>query len=188
MKTNRRSSWRPNRFIQKKNKTKTPDKNDSEIQLVGVSQRVLGVLWPKHSSFLNKMNGLAAFSWEDHISHPKQQCSCLKWCTARTVDTDVNRDSLNQAMHREKVSHGRIFSLFDYGSLSSHRLTTRSGKALRWSAKGSRFDPLRLSSPSPSKLVAYGHCLETLPTQSLKHSNLSHSCPPEWRIILVVTV
>ena len=31
-------------------------------------------------------------------------------------------------------------------------------------------------------------CLVTLPTQSMKHQNGSHSCPPECRIILVVTV
>ena len=40
-----------------------------------------------------------------------------------------------------------------------------SGKALGWEAEGPRFDPLRLSFLFSSKMVVYGHCLVTLPTQ-----------------------
>ena len=42
-----------------------------------------------------------------------------------------------------------------------------SGKALGWYAEGPRFDPLRLSFFF-KKIVFYGHCLATLPTQLLK--------------------
>ena len=31
---------------------------------------------------------------------------------------------------------------------------------------------------SLQKIVVYGHCLVTLPTQFMKHQNDSHSCPP----------
>ena len=44
-----------------------------------------------------------------------------------------------------------------------------SGKALGWEAEGPRFDPLRLSFLFSSKMVVYGHCLVTLPTQFMKH-------------------
>ena len=44
-----------------------------------------------------------------------------------------------------------------------------SGKALGWLAEGPWFDPLRLSFFFPSKIVVYGHCLVTLPTQLMKH-------------------
>ena len=43
-----------------------------------------------------------------------------------------------------------------------------SGKALGWEAEGPRFDPLRLSFLFSSKIVVYGHCLVTLPTQLMK--------------------
>ena len=42
------------------------------------------------------------------------------------------------------------------------------GKALGWKAEGPRFDPLRLSFLFSSKMVVYGHCLVTLPTQLIK--------------------
>ena len=41
-----------------------------------------------------------------------------------------------------------------------------SGKGLSWSVEGPRFDPLRLS--FLSKIVVYGHCPVTLPTQLVK--------------------
>ena len=44
-----------------------------------------------------------------------------------------------------------------------------SGKALGWEAEGPWFDPLRLSFLFSSKIVIYGHCLVTLPTQLMKH-------------------
>ena len=44
-----------------------------------------------------------------------------------------------------------------------------SGKALGWEAEGPWFDPLRLSFLFSSKIVVYGHCLVTLPTQLMKH-------------------
>ena len=37
--------------------------------------------------------------------------------------------------------------------------------------------PVRFGSPVSSKMVVYGHCLVTLPTQLMKHYNGSHSCP-----------
>ena len=43
-----------------------------------------------------------------------------------------------------------------------------SGKALGWLAEGPWFDPLRLSFLFSSKIVVYGHCLVTLPTQLMK--------------------
>ena len=42
-----------------------------------------------------------------------------------------------------------------------------SGKALGWQAEGPRFNPLQLT--LSSKIVVYGHCLVTLPTQLMKH-------------------
>ena len=44
-----------------------------------------------------------------------------------------------------------------------------SGKALGWKAEGSWFDPLPLSFLFSSKIVVYGHCLVTLPSQLMKH-------------------
>ena len=44
-----------------------------------------------------------------------------------------------------------------------------SGKALGVEAEGPRFDSLRFSFLFSSKIVVYGHCLVTLPTQLMKH-------------------
>ena len=44
-----------------------------------------------------------------------------------------------------------------------------SGKALGRQAEGPWFDPLRFSFLFSVKIVVYGHCLLTLPTQLMKH-------------------
>ena len=50
-----------------------------------------------------------------------------------------------------------------------------SGKALcRYKQKD--FGSIRFGSPFSSKIVVYGHCLVTLPTQLMKHENGSHNC------------
>ena len=71
----------------------------------------------------------------------------------------------------------------------SYRFVSRCGLAVRRLAgKQKDLGSIRFRSPFSSKIVVYGHCLVTLPTQLMKHENGSQNCPPSCRIILVVTV
>ena len=58
----------------------------------------------------------------------------------------------------------------------------------RQASKQKDIGSIRFGSLFSSKIMVYGHCLVTLPTQLMKHYNVSHSCPPQCIAILVVTV
>ena len=63
------------------------------------------------------------------------------------------------------------------------------GLAVRgWAGKQKDYGSACFSSLFSSSIVVHGHCLTTLPTQLMKHSNGSHSCPTYCRVILVVSV
>ena len=59
------------------------------------------------------------------------------------------------------------------------RPLSRCGLAVRRQAgKQKDLGSIRFGCPFSSKFVVSGHCLETLPTQLMRHKNISHSCPP----------
>ena len=61
-----------------------------------------------------------------------------------------------------------------------------SGRTLH-AGKQKDLGSIRFGSAFLSKIMVYGQCLETLPTQLMKHENVSYWwCPPYCRVILVV--
>ena len=52
----------------------------------------------------------------------------------------------------------------------SEHLVSRCGLAVRrWAGKQKDLGSIRFGSPFSSRVVVYGHCLVTLPTQLMKH-------------------